>query len=247
MLRKTLLSLATVSIALGTIQVASAADLPARPVYKEPLYTPAWSWTGVYIGINGGFGGDKVRYPFSAPTIPVTGEASVTSSGFFAGGQIGYNYQWANNWVVGLEADIQWSNIESELAASAATPGGALSLNAGTELKWYGTVRGRFGYAWDRLFLYGTGGFAYGSTTTTLNASGFGGDVAFSHDNTKVGWTAGGGLEYAITRNVSFKTEYLYLDLGTDNVTSSAFGFPITIDEHTTAHTIKAGLNWKFM
>src|SRR5450759_646271 len=238
MLRKTLFSLATASITLGTIQVASAADFPAGPVYRQPVYTQVWSWTGAYIGINGGFGGDKVKYPFSAPTIPVTGEGSLTSSGFFAGGQIGYNYQWAN-WMVGLEADIQWSNIESELAASAATPGGGLSLTAGTELKWYGTVRGRFGYAWDRLFLYGTGGFAYGSTTTTLNASGFGGGVAFSQDNMKIGWTAGGGLEYAITPDVSFKTEYLYIDLGTDNVTSSAFGFPVTIDEHTTVHTMK--------
>jgi outer membrane immunogenic protein len=246
MARRTVLSLVIISISLGTMQVASAADL-SKPVYKAPPYVPPWTWTGFYIGINGGFGGDKVTYPFSVSGIPVTGEGSLTSSGAFFGGQIGYNYQWANNWVLGAEADINWSNIKSELSASAATPIGSLSLSTGTELKWYGTVRGRIGYAWDRLFLYGTGGFAYGNTTTTLNVSGPGVGIAFSKDNAKTGWTAGAGLEYAITQNVSLKTEYLYLDLGTDNVTTSAFGVPLSIDEHTTAHTIKVGLNWKFM
>jgi outer membrane immunogenic protein len=232
--------------AIGLVSsAASAADLPRKaPAYAPP--PPPFSWTGFYIGINGGWGGDKVRYPFDDPAVPVSGEASLTSSGALGGGQIGYNYQFATNWVAGLEADIQWSNIKSEVAATASFPGGGLSLNAGTELKWFGTVRGRLGYAWDRVLLYGTGGFAFGSDTTTLNASAGGAAIAFSHDNDKSGWTAGAGLEYAITNNLSFKTEYLYIDFGTDNVTTSVLGLPASVDEHPTVHSVRAGLNWRF-
>ena len=107
---------------------------------------PAWSWTGFYVGINAGFGGDHTSYPFNAPTLGATSNAQLSSSGGLAGGQVGYNWQWTPNWVFGVEADIDWANIESKLAATAAVPGAAVSASAGTEVNWFGTVRGRVGY-----------------------------------------------------------------------------------------------------
>ena len=223
---------------LFAVVSASAADL-APSYYKAPppVAAPAWSWTGLYLGVHGGFGGDKFDYPFSAAGIP--GRASLTSSGFFGGGQIGYNWQ-VSNWVLGLEADIAGSDIKSEAAAVV----GPVSINAGSKLNWFGTVRGRLGYAVDRVMVYGTGGFAYGETETTASAAIAPIAVAaFSQTNSKQGWTAGAGIEYAMTNTITFKAEYLYLDLGTDVVfTSPAF----TISEETKAHTVKAGVNWKF-
>jgi outer membrane immunogenic protein len=246
MLQKALAAFAAALFALAGVQVASAADIAARGPYKAPpavAPAPAFSWTGFYIGINGGYGGNELNYPFQAPVVGSSGEASLTSSGFLAGGQLGYNWQ-TGPWVFGVEADIQWSNIKGELDAVAGTPLGALSLSAGSELEWFGTARGRIGYAWDRLMVYATGGFAYGSVKTDLNANGGTlGSFAFSTDNNKTGWTAGAGFEYAVTPSVSLKTEYLYLDLGEDTVFASA---PFTMSENTTVHLVRAGLNWRF-
>jgi outer membrane immunogenic protein len=246
MLSKSLLVVVTMAAALAGTQLAGAADLPVK---APPMVAPAWSWSGWYVGINGGFGGNETTYPFSAPTLGTTGQGSLTSSGFFAGGQVGYNWQWSQNWLFGIEADLQWANIEAKLAANAATPVGGLTFSAGTEVNWFGTVRGRIGYIpWDRTLIYGTGGFAYGNTTTRLNVSAPGLAVGFSQDNSQTGWTAGAGLEIAVLPNVSFKTEYLYVDLGKATVFNGvAFGvLPLTVSENTTFHTVKAGLNWRF-
>jgi outer membrane immunogenic protein len=123
----------------GLIGTGSAADLPARPVLKAAP-VPVWSWTGFYIGIHAGFGGNKYEYPFDAPIVPTSGSLSVTSSGGFGGGQIGYNWQ-TSNWVFGIEADIAWASIEGQITASAT----GVAASAGTKLEWFGTVRGRLG------------------------------------------------------------------------------------------------------
>jgi len=231
---------AAVVISVGLMLGASAADLPARPYYKAaPMPAPVWSWTGFYVGVNAGYGGDRIRYPFDFPIAATSGDATLTSSGGFAGGQIGYNWQ-TGSWVFGVEADAAWSDITGKVAVSTA----GLSVDAGTRLRWFGTARGRIGYAMDRFMVYGTGGWAYGETNSFLNANaGIFGAVALSQTNRKSGWTAGGGFEYAIMEHVSVKTEYLYLDLGSDTL----FASPVfNIREHPTAHTVKAGLNWRF-
>jgi outer membrane immunogenic protein len=238
---------------------AQAADLPVKvpPLVVPP---PVMSWTGFYVGVNGGFGGDKVEYPFTIGGIPsfnvgnialpgvagVSGSASVTSSGFFGGGQIGYNFQFAPSWVVGVETDFQGSDIKGELNLSVNTAG--VSATAGTKLDWFGTVRGRFGYlVTPSALVYATGGWAYGQTTTSLSAGALGASVSASFDHDKSGWTLGGGLEYALTNSLTFKTEYLYMDLGTDNITSGALlGIPYSIEETTTVHLVRAGLNFRF-
>ncbi|WP_246668445.1 MULTISPECIES: outer membrane protein [Bradyrhizobium] len=242
---------------------------------KAPVITPvqAFSWTGFYVGANVGFGGDRFEYPFHASarqlqaeapplTSSTSGKFSLTSSGFFGGGQIGYNHQYNSNVVLGLEADFQWSGIEGRFEGNQIlTVNGtsvATTFGTGSEIAWFGTVRGRLGYAWDRLFLYATGGAAYGKVDTHGTFS-FAGPNGVAHTTsvasggTQWGWTAGAGLEYALAPQWSFKTEYLYIDLGSRTLLSSAIndvanGFTANagMDVDTKFHTIKAGVNYRF-
>lgn len=233
---KTAISIALALTIAGTA-AASAADLAARPYTKAPIAPPVFTWTGFYVGVNAGIGGDKTDYGFGIAGFPL-GSANLTSFGAFGGGQIGYNWQFAGNWVAGVEADIQASGLKSELNTSVL----GTSFSTGTEMNYFGTVRGRIGYAFDRVLVYGTGGYAYGSEDTRLTATpGF----AFSRSADLSGWTAGGGVEYAMTSNLSLKTEYLYLAFDRNNVFSGV-GIPFTIDNKVTAHTMKIGLNYAF-
>ena len=210
------------------------------------------SWTGFYLGGNGGFGGDKFQYPFTVggpiPALGITaatsGTSSLTSSGFFGGGQAGFNWQAAPTWVIGAEGDFDAANIEGKANTSATVFSGSV----GTTLDWFGTVRGRVGFlVTPSALFYGTGGWAYGRTTSSANAAGLGLGATGSVGHDKNGWTAGGGLEYAFNQWLSFKTEYLFLDLGTDSlVNGTVAGVPFSVSEKTTVHTVKAGINVRF-
>ena len=235
------LIIATLGSFLFVASPSIAADIPVRqaaPVVAAPIF----SWTGFYIGVHAGYGGDQFEYPFTI--LGVVGSAELTSSGGFAGGQIGYNWQ-TGNWMFGVEADIAWSDIAGRISIAA----GGANGTAGSELRWFGTARGRMGYTWDRFMIYGTGGYAYGNVRSTATASaaagglvGLGG-ITFSNSEGKSGWAAGGGFEYALAPNWSIKAEYLYLDFGRDLIFSSPV---FSISEETTVHTIKAGLNFRF-
>jgi outer membrane immunogenic protein len=223
---------------------AFAADLAPQPMYKAPPLAPApvYSWTGFYFGANGGFGGDRYEYPGTIG--PLGGTASLRSSGFFGGGQAGYNWQVSPVWVLGVEADFDGADIEGNANAST----GFGNASAGTKLDWFGTVRGRAGVlVTPQALLYATGGWAYGRTTTTANAVLTGvASASTSIAANQNGWTAGAGLEYALTHSLSFKTEYLYMDLGTANLVSGVVGgVPYSLGEKARFHTVKVGLNWK--
>ena len=231
------------AVLLGTVTVGSAADLGVRRPVQTFAPTPASSWTGFYAGANAGFGGDKFEYP--ATIGGTSASANLTSSGGFAGGQIGYNWQYDPEWLIGVETDLQGSGIEGTLGLSSPAVG---SASVSSKLNYFGTVRGRWGWiATPNLLLYGTGGFAYGRTTSSVSASALGFTASADVHNNRTGWTAGAGAEYAITPALSLKTEYLYVDLGTENVVNATLlGVPTRIDETATFHTIKAGLNYRF-
>jgi outer membrane immunogenic protein len=238
------LLLSATGLIVLTVSAAHAADLGARPVYTPPPPPPlpVYSWTGFYFGANGGFGGDQYEYPTTVG--PVAGTAKLHSSGFFGGGQVGYNWQFAPMWVAGVEADFDGADIEGTANAST----GFAAASAGTKLDWFGTVRGRAGVlVTPHALLYATGGWAYGQTTTSANAT-LTGVAAASTSITanQNGWTAGAGLEYALNSWLSFKTEYLYVDLGTANlVNTSVAGVPFVMNEKATFNTVKVGLNMK--
>lgn len=230
--------LATVALAALSAP-AAAADLATKyPVKAIPV--PVFSWTGFYIGANVGYGGDKSTYDLNWAGVPFA-SLDLNSSGFFAGGQIGYNYQLANNVVIGLETDLQWSDISDTVSLNL---GGVTLLSAGKSVDYFGTIRARLGYAFDRFLPYITGGAAYGKTGTDVT---FLNVPIFSDSNTKWGWTVGAGGEYAITNNWTFKAEYLYVDLGSDTSSTSWVlpGFA-TLEHDTKFHTFKAGVNYKF-
>jgi outer membrane immunogenic protein len=123
------------------------------------------------------------------------------------------------------------------------------SASIGTRLDWFGTVRGRVGYlVTPTTLFYGTGGWAYGRVTSSASATAAGLGTGASVSSTQTGgWTAGAGLEYAINPSISFKTEYLFVNLGSTTLSSGvAAGVPFSLSEKTTVHTVKAGLNFKF-
>ncbi len=253
------LSILGASLAALCSSAVLAADLPVAP--PPPPFIP-YSWTGIYVGVNLGLGGDRFQYPFSVsvPAIATfaSGNASITSSGIIGGGQIGYNWQFANNVVLGFETDFDGAAIRGKATANlnGAALGGAIpfgaAIQAGSRINYIGTVRGRLGYAWDRFLVYGTGGFAYGQVNSAISASAAiaGGAAAFttSENSSRTGFAVGGGFEYAITNNLTVKTEYLYVNLGTNNiVNTSLFGVVgLNVNQKTQANIARAGINYKF-
>ena len=181
---------------------ALAADLAARPYVKAPVMVdPVWSWTGFYVGANGGYSWGRSRTDVSytntatgaviAPPAGSITNASFDMNGGVAGGQAGYNWQNAN-WVYGIEGDLQWSGEKGSAifnCAGVAPAGGAClpgltflpagglagtTLTIDQKLQWFGTVRGRVGIlATPKVLFYGTGGLAFGEIKTTGTMTGF--------------------------------------------------------------------------
>jgi outer membrane immunogenic protein len=237
--------LATVALAALSAP-AAAADLATKYPVKA-VAVPVFSWTGFYIGANVGYGGDSFNYSVNDTLGFVSGtpglelaNLGLNSSGFFVGGQIGYNYQFANNVVLGIETDLQWSDISGKVDASIV---GLPVLSFGSSVDYFGTIRARLGYAIDRFLPYITGGVAYGKTGTNLN---FLGVPVFSDSSTSWGWTLGAGGEFAITNHWTFKAEYLYVDLGNSDVDATVVAPGVVVGNDSKFHTFKAGVNYKF-
>jgi outer membrane immunogenic protein len=215
-------SLVTLAALMG---VATAADLPRRPpppAVKAPVYNPIFSWTGFYVGINGGGGWGRSRWDSIANHFNV--------SGGMIGGTVGYNMQ-SGQIVYGLEGDIDWSGIKGSTTQQC-------GQGCETSNTWLSTVRGRLGYSFDRLLPYVTGGLAFGNVKASV--PGFAGA-----SNTDVGWTVGGGLEYALAQNWSLKAEYLHADLGKFNCGLSCGG-PATDNVSLRANIVRGGVNYRF-
>lgn len=245
-----------VTIAAGSLLATSA--FAADVISYEP--TPIFSWTGGYVGLNAGYGGGKAKHPFDSwyddgdAIYRESGSLNLTSSGFLGGAQIGYNYQ-IGQLVVGIETDIQGANVKGEGSISMSDmDGNSLNARLGTKLDWFGTVRARMGVsATDRFMVYGTGGLAYGRTTSFVRGTSYDAwwDETDSFNEsvkkTKGGWTIGAGAEYAITNNVTFKTEYLFTDLGKTNLFSDGGDdYGVSLDRKFNFHTVRAGINYKF-
>jgi outer membrane immunogenic protein len=225
------------------VGAAAAADIQAaRPVYKAPVLAPVpvYNWTGFYVGVNAGYSwGQQDNFIGGAPI----GTNNV--NGFIGGGQIGYNWQ-VNQIVFGLEADFQGSGQKGDGSFTGA-PGiiPASTFTYTDKLDWFGTVRGRVGYAFDRWLPYVTGGWAYGHGSLSGAATG-GVTGAGSVSNTYSGWTVGGGLEYAFLNNWSAKIEYLYVDFGNGPSVTLAPSAAVLSSGKLTDNIVRVGLNYKF-
>jgi outer membrane immunogenic protein len=214
---------------------AMAADLSVRgraPVYKAPPMVAAYNWSGCYIGahIGGGWGTKDWDEVFTGSTSENAGSHDI--DGILGGGQIGCNIQ-NGTWVFGLEGDISWSGIDGSHSAF----GGDADLSS--KVEWLGTVTGRIGYAHDRFLFYVKGGAAFAHDQFTVAF----GDSS-TDDQTRWGWTIGGGLEFALVGNWTAKLEYNYMDFGSD--TASFFGGEERFDIDQQIHVVKFGLNYRF-
>ncbi len=202
MLKRVILTAASV---IALTAAANAADMyvpgAATGGYKD---APVATWTGIYVGVNGGYAWSETSDQLA--TGPFGGLAP---EGGFGGGQIGYNVQ-RDRIVFGIEADIQGAGISAS--------GSDAGLDQfKSELDYFGTVRGRLGYAFDRTLVYATGGLAYGEVKNSAVQAATGDN--YSIDKTAVGYVLGGGVEYKIGGAWSVKGEYQYINLGKNDPT----------------------------
>jgi outer membrane immunogenic protein len=245
MIRSLLLASALTAMA-GAAFAADLPDTKGAPVYAPPLM-PMFSWTGFYIGGNAGLSGMS-----GSATTYYVGEINRENGngwGFSGGGQIGYNYEFAGtNFVLGGEADFQGSTAKSTYQDEAYSYSyGTYSYKYKTNLDWWGTARARVGYAFGNILPYVTGGFAYGRTNTGYSEGYYSGSsYNYSVSTTQTGWTVGGGVEYAITRNLTLKVEGLYTDLGTKTLGGSFNSSKYYTQTSVRFATVRAGVNWKF-
>jgi outer membrane immunogenic protein len=222
--------LAGVAFAAFAATSALASDMPPpryMPPPRAPAFVPFFSWNGAYVGFNAGYGFGKSNWTSSAAGLS-TGNFNV--SGAVVGGTLGYNVQLGSA-VFGIETDLDWSNIHGSTTTTCLG-------TCKTSNNYLGTLRGRIGYAFDRFMPYVTGGMAYGDVRATMV-----GVVGFN--STNIGWTGGGGLEYAFMNNWSAKLEYLYVDLGKATCDASCSG-GTPIDAKFNTNIVRAGINYKF-
>ena len=265
--------------AVGTM-AAQAADLPTRKEAPAPVFVPPpFTWTGFYVGVNAGglWPSGSRSASLSDPRAGIDGNfisasfpggLGSQSAGFIGGGQAGYNWQ-TGAFVLGVETDFDGTTVSKSFNnvgtpfAGASVPallsGDFLSVNGKASLSWLGTTRARLGFVAtpdNRLMIYATGGVAYGGGSSNFNAfdSTTGASWTGNPSSTRVGWTIGGGVEYAVTNNITIKGEYLYADLGSSSFNSigntavSTF-FPGTVVSAKfdyNASIFRAGVNYKF-
>jgi outer membrane immunogenic protein len=200
--------------------VATVSSARADGPFEGPIEPiPEFRWTGFYVGGNGGYGWAADPHNITYNSGDVSGGPD--ASGGFGGGQIGYNWQgvFSRDIVVGIEADIQGADISDTLHG---TTSGGISGFVRQDLDWFGTVRGRVGWAWDRALIYGTGGFAYGEVDDRSVGSGLGETITLRDDSDRTGYVVGGGVEYAIASNISMKIEYQFIDFGDERLTGTS-------------------------
>ena len=259
---------------------ASAADLPRRasPAYA-PL-PPAFTWTGPYFGVTAGGAfsvaektgfvavGANTFGPGSPPAGGAVSYGKRDRGGFTGGGVAGYNLQVGNSgFVVGVEADIQYAALTTERAPLVTTSGfvppasiALLDPRGSRGVDWFGTVRGRAGYAFDRMLVYGTGGLAYGEGGKGACFGAFG-----CGDSLRFGWAAGGGVEYAMPTvaflyvfqggGLTLRAEALYVSLdhgrnvglfAYNTNTNAAYYAPGAGRNSDDFAVVRAGLTYKF-
>ena len=272
---------------------AMAEEMAVPPSQFITARVPYLAWTGFYVGINGGYAWGNSSVPFTAndpaalagtcgggpPGAPVGLRGQCINAvdfhrdGAVAGGQFGFNWQVNSHWLVGAEADYQWSNLDGSVNSSFRLGNiGATNMVASQTVESFGTVRARAGVVLaPPLLLYGTGGFAFAQVhenlrvpavaTNALSAGGFSyactiGTACFAGaaSQTLLGWSAGAGAEYAVTSSLIFRTELLYVHLSPPTVTATATAAAAGTAPASIAAgfspvyfaVMRAGLNYKF-
>ncbi len=226
------------AIAMLASVPALAADMAARPIYKAPPPppAPAYNWTGCYIGANLGGGWTHDEFHFGAEN-----EGTLNKAGFVGGGQVGCDYQFGSNFVIGVQGMFDGTTIKGTDVDPNDTD------RYPTTLHWFGTVTGRLGYlVTPSVLIYGKGGAAWVNESIDYFSVGI--LSGQTGDFTRNGWDAGGGLEWMFAPNWSAFVEFDHMGFGTKNVfvanVSPPGGFTETIKQ--SVDKVLVGVNWRF-
>lgn len=247
----------------GGAQAASAADMPvkAHPMTPPPV---AYNWTGFYVGGHAGFARSASDNStadlttggifFAPPGLPF----DTRGSGFLGGAQVGYNWQFNQRWLIGIEGDISGTRVNGSQTYNPTPPGttfavGPSFVTMSRDVDWLASLRGRLGLTWDRWLVYGTGGVAWSHAAYFGQDSRVSGaflDTA-SFSKTTPGWVAGAGLEYGLAPNWSMRAEYLYYNTaGVSQVGAQTGVDPGIIAnfnwDRTKLHVARLGINYRF-
>lgn len=247
--------LIVVAATIAATTIALSADLPVKaPAYAPPVAAP-YNWTGSYIGghIGYGWGSDPIDLSpftvFPAGTVPLS--LADNPRGVLGGVQYGTNWQF-NRFVLGWDSDFSFSSIKASQTIFAAPGGIATGASAEQKLDWLSTTRGRVGYLiTDNLLLYGTGGLASGraSANTFITQVGcpIGGCLGGSESKSMWGWSAGGGLEYAMGHWL-VRAEYLHYDLGdlNYNVVDPRTAALVAATNKVSGDIVRGAVSYKF-
>lgn len=293
MFRKFLLS----TVLLASAGSAFAADLPYRRAAPAPyVAAPIFTWTGFYVGLNAGaaFNTNKSAtvstFGLDPVLNPIYRGSDSSGTPFTGGAQVGYNWQFGS-FVAGVEADLNYLHRNrgingAFLAPFDRTPGydnqADFAVSNSGSSNWFGTARGRLGYAFDRALIYATGGLAFagrpGYSVTQRESLELGsfalGNGTFvtnplrqlpsSSNDSRIGWTLGGGMEYALTNSMSLKLEYLHIGMQNTSQTFTTLasapnvitgtpagavmtaGNTITVRSKNNFDIVRAGVNFRF-
>jgi outer membrane immunogenic protein len=226
-----------VSFSLFLPGAAFAGDLPAAPpAPAEPA--PAFSWTGFYIGGELGWARPEAMYDFTIAS-PNNGRdrssPNSTKNGILGGGFAGYNYQ-SDRLVIGAEADIDFV-----ISGKIRTAAGKSFITAHTN--FFGSARGRLGWAADRVLLYGTGGLAFQSPVTRVPTTAI---SVRTSDDLRLGWTAGAGAEYAMSDNWIAGVEYRHSEYETESASYRLRRTRVRFSQDKDVNQVVGRLSYKF-
>jgi len=206
---------------------------------------PIYSWNGIYIGANGGYGWSNLDTDSYDDSGALRGSGTQDRSGGFGGGQIGFNYMLNPNWLIGVEGDYDWASLTGSSDSCSST---GCSHSDG-KTNWFATARGRVGYVMGDWLIYATGGAAWthGSSVRTITSDGAATGESTTGTSTHPGWTAGAGVEYQFAPGWSVVAQYLYIQTKGD----TEFVYPTSSANRrsdTTSHlnTVRLGLNYRF-
>ena len=220
---------------LPTTIPAFSADMPVKAPAPGSVVAAPLNWSGCYIGLHGGYGTADAKDLTSTPS-----PRNLDPDGYFAGGQVGCNWQWQSQWVFGVEADIAGANISETKSFT-----GGASPTIEEKIDQLATIRARAGFLMTpNNLLYVTGGWGWADTSRHTRLAGLGGNPFQTQGESFDGWVLGAGWEHMINQNWTVKVEYLHYDLGSGTYNFTFGAGPNKVD--LSLDTIKFGVNYKW-
>lgn len=265
-MKRLAVALGTVASVLTIAGSAVAADLPVKAPAAVPVPPPViYNWTGFYVGGNVGAAwlDSGARWdPLPSPTAFAVNvqAADLNDTSFIGGIHGGFNWQFAPQWVLGIEGDWSWTDLSDSQSAQwdiiDGPPAPSSQTTLATKFDWIATIRGRIGFLWTpQLLTYFTGGVSWGEADFTASATrqSNGYNAATSFSDTATGYVLGGGIEWMFLPNWIARAEYLYNHFDTSHtriVDDASGNFPNFPSQFTwddaDVHIVRAGISYKF-